>query len=361
MQFAQYQQAQGICPNQSPTARAALFIEDDNLGRAVPLLKAALPPRSALEAYDVLCESAQFRQLAESICPPTLTRLRMDFPRKTIKAKWLDKLNAQQVMWLERINHYSEKEPRASEMTLHELFEIVLSAETLTRYHDSTMQSFKGDEDSLSAVTFRKGLYDCTGASFSLCGKSLSGVCEETRKLVSTSLSVLADKAIEWKQYAALDLCAAETKMLAHNASAATMQQSLTSLYFLLLTEKFWFEHTFNGASKSDTMSLAQLTRGTGFCYFASAMGRPVTRPEVWPALKTHDFEGKLCANTPFTLYVSDHKTSSSFRTLVMDINAMLSSILSVYSRKIRPGLMSKKAWARVTKTCFFLKRQPAT
>jgi len=329
---------------------------DEEACEAKQLAKPPLPVRDDGESYEFLVEQPFITELHKVVAGPRLSRLRFDFPKRELHSKFAERLSAEQRMWLSRAYfHADEKQqPAGSSMTVDELFELVLVPKVLRAYDDFCHAAHANSNaaSTVTAQTYRKGLYCLSAAVTTLGGANLTALAEATRPKASEALATLADLARAWRDAASLDLNVAETKHLLHNQATAPPKDILMRLYLLFLVERFWFQSNFGGRLEG-SMSKAILERGVGFAFLALLLSRPVTRPEAINALKTSHFENKLASGAPTTLYVQEHKTARSFKTLVMDLPGWGCSILSMYARKLRPALL-RAGWGKASRDSFF-------
>ena len=329
---------------------------DEEACEAKQLAKPSLPVRDDGESYEFLTEQTFIQELHKVVAGPRLSRLRFDFPKRELQSKFAERLSSEQKMWVCRVYFHADekKQPAGSSMTVDELFEMVLVPKVLRAYDEfcHAAHSCSNAASTVTAQTYRKGLYCLSAVVTTLGGANLTALAEATRPKASEALATLADLARTWRDAASLDLNAAETKHLMHNQASASPKDILMRLYLLFLVERFWFQSNFGGRLHV-SMSKATLERGVGFAFLALLLSRPVTRPEAINSLKTSHFENKLASGAPTTLYVQEHKTARSFKTLVMDLPGWGSSILSVYARKLRPALL-RAGWGKASRDSFF-------
>ena len=108
-------------------------------------------------------------------------------------------------------------------MTVDELFELVLVPKVLRAYDDfcHAAHASSNAASTVTAQTYRKGLYCLSAAVTTLGGANLTALAEATRPKASEALATLADLARAWRDAASLDLNFAETKHLLHNQATA--------------------------------------------------------------------------------------------------------------------------------------------
>jgi hypothetical protein len=228
---------------------------------------------------DILTRSPAFLQLAEILQGPKYERLRADFPKKEIRAAWFRDLPSDQRLALERLYAcVAEKRMirEGDEMSVNYLFKTLFSDAVLEKYEEFIRAAFTRGEG-LSAITYRKSYFSLVSLITSLSGRHNSNV--EPRHLASVMQARrrLLDHADSWNKETTLASNLSESDKILRTMTSTPPERVLTMLYFLLETQKLWFELNFS----KRTVQEHESQRALGFTQFALLMARPVSRAET--------------------------------------------------------------------------------
>jgi len=329
-----------------------------------------------LELYDKVTSTLYFQTLSNTIKERKNTRNRITFPSRDLEATWLSDLSREQTTWLKRVYHHSqlpvedhtsdddeytesegdvkdEKGRESKGMSLDTLFTHVLDPATLDRYFTFMRASFNSGERRLLASTYRRSYHQLTTGVRTLGGgRNLSRLSPPLRIKARTTLDKLSDLAATWNSLSAISNNETEESRLRYNQGAPDKKEIMKKLYYLLQVERLWYNYTFsdNKASKD----IDDLKYAVGFAMFTFILARPVTRASVWRAVTLEQVKSVLEAGSDMTLYLTQHKTAKSFKTLVMYFPVWACNILSTYLRVIRPMLIKKRAWGKGSTKSFF-------
>jgi hypothetical protein len=228
---------------------------------------------------DILTRSPAFLQLAEILQGPKYERLRADFPKKEIRAAWFRDLPSDQRLALERLYAcVAEKRMirEGDEMSVNYLFKTLFSDAVLEKYEEFIRAAFTRGEG-LSAITYRKSYFSLVSLITSLSGRHNSNV--EPRHLASVMQARrrLLDHADSWNKETTLASNLSESDKILRTMTSTPPERVLTMLYFLLETQKIWFDLNFS----KRTVQEHESQRALGFTQFALLMARPVSRAET--------------------------------------------------------------------------------
>ena len=149
--------------NPSPTKADIVLPPVSTKGQAPPLLRPAfslaVPIRTKEEEHSFLRDQAVVQGLGDRLTAPVLTRLRVSFPSQEFQAPFLELLTKEDRLFLRRVFHHSTAHPAGREMTLHEVFEIILCGKVLRKYDAFLKRSLVSGGDCLSGQTIRKSFY----------------------------------------------------------------------------------------------------------------------------------------------------------------------------------------------------------
>lgn len=95
-----------------------------------------------------------------------------------------------------------------------------------------------------------------------------------------------------------------------------------------------------------------ELRRLCGFVVLTCFIARPTTRAEVVSSLLTVKcLNTKLVGGKALSLSFNNHKTANSYGALVLRFSDVLSAILLIYLRRIRPLMIKKpELWGKFSK-----------
>jgi len=161
-------------------------------------------------------------------------------------------------------------------MSVNYLFKTLFSDAVLEKYEEFIRAAFTRGEG-LSAITYRKSYFSLVSLITSLAGRHNSNV--EPRHLASVMQARrrLLDHADSWNKETTLASNLSESDKILRTMTSTPPERVLTMLYFLLETQKLWFELNFS----KRTVQEHESQRALGFTQFALLMARPVSRAET--------------------------------------------------------------------------------
>ena len=299
-------------------------------------------PLSNAEKYARLVQDAKFQACVETTEVLKFRRNRVTFPSrclpKNLPTKCLQ-ISDESALWCRRLYYWHEDEKQEKEedkanetWSVDEVFQKILSLENVRRLSSYIQE----DKVNLSASTFLKGFTSILSAIKVICGANLSGASTpELSATVTQVRNYVRDLIIEYQEPAGIASNSAEKQRLLFSMNASlSATEKLKRVYFILITESFWYLHNF-GTSISST---SQEIRGLGFVVFATLMARPASRKNIITQLTLSDVEERK-ENQSLTVVFENHKTRHTTHCLVTIFPAWLTKVLHIYVKKIRPLL----------------------
>jgi hypothetical protein len=312
-------------------------------------------PMNYAEKYIRLVEHCKYQECIETTEVLKFKRNRVAFPMRALPRNLPQKclqISDESALWLRRLYHWHEDEKQEKDnkqenkqeheetdgqeelWSVQDVFERILSLENVKRL-DSYIQREKVN---LSASTFLKGYTSILSAIKVICGGNLSGA--ETPQLLAIVTQVknyVHDLISEYHAPASLATNSAEKQRLLFSMNASvSATEKLKRVYFVLITESFWFLHNFGGG----TTSTSDMLRGMGFAVFATVMARPASRKNIITQLKLSDVPDQK-ENYEFSVVFEKHKTGRTSHCLVTIFPPWLAKVLQMYVKHIRPLLSS--------------------
>ena len=140
-------------------------------------------------------------------------------------------------------------------------------------------------------------------------GPQLSKVSGLSRLCASEACRALSDVAQSWHKLAKLDANKTETHRLMRAIHQNDPWTILQALYFLLLSERFWFLSLLDGGAGAIT---AELKRATAFVYLTLVLARILTRGGVLVGANMHQTQQPQEPTGNLTWMFEKHKTARS-------------------------------------------------
>ena len=283
-----------------------------------------------VDNYPALFESLHFFRFS---------RCRTSLPAESIPCQWFETLPGPARLWLSRLHAFYMESNSSSALCGHAkfCFAILLEHDTIDGFN-TMLQNLK---PSLSAVTYRKGLYSIVEAAHELFGKRLSKLdskCDTRRQIEHVQ-----DLAGKWNTNATYASNIVEAKLIRQHYDAPSFGSSLQGLYVVLEIESHWYFQLITQLAHSDT----ELMQLTGFVVFAFSLHRPASRAELVNLFKLDQLSSTL-------VLFPNHKTSSSFGALPILISPELHRVLTSYVTIIRPKLVLSGFFSKSSKKLLF-------
>ena len=255
----------------SPPAESSALTADSELE-----IMSRLPQGKQL---DILTKAPSFKLLAETLRGAKFERLRCDFPKREIRAEWFRDLPTDQRLALERL-YMCVADKRmikvGDEMTVNYLFKTVFSDEVLDKYEEFIRAAFARGEG-LSAITYRKSYFSLVSLITSLSGRHNSNVEPRLLASVMQARRRLLDHADSWNKETTLASNLSESDKILRTMNSTPPEVVMKMLYFLLETQKIWFNLNFSKRHVQEH----EVQRALGFVQFALLVARPVSRAET--------------------------------------------------------------------------------
>jgi hypothetical protein len=255
----------------SPPAESSALTADSELE-----IISRLPQGKQL---DILTKAPSFKLLAETLRGAKFERLRCDFPKREIRAEWFRDLPTDQRLALERL-YMCVADKRmikvGDEMTVNYLFKTVFSDEVLDKYEEFIRAAFARGEG-LSAITYRKSYFSLVSLITSLSGRHNSNVEPRLLASVMQARRRLLDHADSWNKETTLASNLSESDKILRTMNSTPPEVVMKMLYFLLETQKIWFNLNFSKRHVQEH----EVQRALGFVQFALLVARPVSRAET--------------------------------------------------------------------------------
>ena len=233
-------------------------------------------------------------------------------------------------------------------MTKFYLMKTVFSLENLQRF-DNLLHKLDTEKSGLAAQTIYRAYTALISCIQTLTGKQGSLVDAKISNVSFKAIDRLNDFRNKWKRANTISINQSESKRITRvSEETMTSEFLMKQMYFLLCCERFWFISEYANVRSNDIPPV-NLRYATGFCLFATILGRPVSRPEIYTTLfKTSLLSNhKLVPESQFALNFEDHKTADSYGTLHCIFPPWLASILYLYMTKVRPSLIRSDLWGK--------------
>ena len=313
------------------------------------------PPLTSLtneEIYELLENSSEYKKI--SLNGYHFKRNKAIYPTREINLpdSDLEKLSATQITWLSRVYaHVPDKNiwnDHETPMTTFYLMKTVFSLENLKRF-DGLLHKLDVEGTGLAGQTIYRGYTSLISCIQTLTGKKGSFVAAKISNLSFEAIDRLTDFRNKWARANTLSINHSESKRITRvSEETVTCESMLKQMYFLLCVERYWLLGEYSEVPSNNIPAL-NLKYATGFCFFATILGRPTSRPEINTTMfKTAMISNhKLVPESPFSLNFEDHKTADSYGTLHCVFPGWLATILHLYMTKIRPALIRNEIWGR--------------
>jgi hypothetical protein len=267
----------------------------------------------------------------------------------------MELLNSDETLWLQRLNHFtpmpqsgedgsgSEDNEDVAPPTKEDIVQTILAPENIQRFVDH----IAGLSTQLNPVTTRKGFYSLTSVVTKLFGRHLSDARGVVKSACQETLDKLADVCSKFGKSCNSNLAESEkTRIQNLEELGVPAAQILERLYYLFVCERAGYLSKYAGSHPSRE----DLREATGFVVFTLAITRPSTRPQVYKLLRCDQLIGKLYEGAPFSLVVTDHKTTGSYGALCAAWPSHAADIMANYQRIVRPLLIRTGQWNKGSK-----------
>ena len=298
-----------------------------------------------------LIKTPLYTNLAVVLQGPKYERLRANFPKKEISGGWFCDLPSDQRLALERLYACVPEKRTIRDgqlMSVNYLFKTLFSTEILEKYEEFIRAAFSRGEG-LSAVTYRKTYFSLVSVINSLAGRHSGSIEQRILASVLQARARLLDLTDRWNRETTLHANLSESDKILRAMSDAPPEQILVMLYYLLETQRIWFNLNFGGCL---VQSASDVQRGLGFVQFALLLARPVSRVETLLNLTVSTVHAKIKAPGLLCWTFEDTKVATSYGSLICIFPEWVRPILELYLTQIRPVLL--KSWGHGSKTLFF-------
>jgi len=289
-----------------------------------PPIPSAISSSSSLtdeEIYEILENSSEYKEI--SLNGYHFKRNKAIYPIREVNLPSSDikQLTPTQVTWLSRVYAHVPVESiwnsAGNNMSRHYLMKTVFSLENLQRF-DTLLHRLDSENSGLAPQTIYRAYTALISCIQTLTGKQGSLVDAKISNLSFKAIDRLTDFRNKWKRANTISINQSESKRITRvSEETMTSEFMLKQMYFLLCCERFWFISEYANVRSNDIPPV-NLRYATGFCLFATILGRPVSRPEIYTTLfKTSLLSNhKLVPESQFALNFEDHKTADSYGTL---------------------------------------------
>ena len=219
-----------------------------------------------------------------------------------------------------------EEEDQA--MSLEVLFATVLSPANMRSFNDRLISLH--DDGKILPQSIRKGWVSVASAINKLSGKGFTKLPLELRTTAGEALNVCKDLMSSWNLDSQIAINKKESSRIKHAAGTPNAYAQLSSIYDLLVSERYRFLSTYRQQDSA--------VRNCGFILFCLCMARPTTRANVLYSLLTSEV-ANMSAGAELLIAFDRHKTHASYGSLVCLLPGWVTTLLSLYIKHVRPVL----------------------
>lgn len=222
-----------------------------------------------------------------------------------------------------------------SQQQLLHLFSGALAPRCVFSFRDKLMAQCSSG---LRAHSCRKGFVSL-GAGLKTLGGGASLVNfprGTLREAARDSANACKDAMTSFNALAAVSICETESARI-QTSLAAAPRPRLDNLYFLMVVESIWMAALKEANDEEEIVKHAK--RLAGYVYYQLVLSRPVTRAGVLGTTDLGLLDGQLRDGVNLNITYSDHKTSSSYGTLLTSLPAWVQPTVSFYLSHVRAAL----------------------